>query len=767
MAFNPNLFNQLIRAKRKAQAVSVVLKIVGVLIATAVAGVGGYTAYQKLTEKPACTEHVDANTDGVCDVCEEHVHVFADATCTTPATCECGATEGAALGHSHEAVVTDPTCTEAGYTTYTCSCGDTYTADEVEASGHDYKSTVTAPTCTEAGYTTYTCGCGDTYTADEVAALGHKFVDGKCECDAEYVAPAGEWELVTELKNGDLVLIGNPAYGKLLSANKVSAGSYYNKGIDYSADNFANVTDAEIFAVTVNADGSYTFTSLTGDVIALAGSYSSLNVDGEHKSWTIKAKGDGTFLIYNTGRKTYLEWYSSKNNWSTYTAGNTTEYYLSFYAQKVSEENHVHNYISELHAPTCTEAGYTSYTCSCGDSYKVAGEDATGHSFANGKCFVCGTADPDHVHSYTTVVTAPTCTEAGYTTYTCVCEDTYTADEVAALGHSFSEGVCGVCGAEDPDYVKPDEPSVPAGGEADFDTIKTTNVNGDSSYTKTFTTANSWTVQYSAIQAGGSTNMNPQFTVIGPDNTHKAICLNGKTTAPGKLTSPTLTTGISKLTINYTKMFTDTALSVTVTITDAAGNKYTHVIAQTLPKDEKYVVYTDVWTLETPIVGEFTIEIVNNCPSGSTSNKDRFTILDLVWEGVAATPDPETFAFADYVVSGELGGGAPVREMGENITFSIATGWINGDTGRIYKGSYATIESDIALSSVVINAGYKDSTFDVYVSENGENWVLLGNYAYVVDYSDVTISFETPTKYVKIDAPNQQVRMKTITVTYA
>ncbi|MCD8347769.1 MAG: cadherin-like beta sandwich domain-containing protein, partial [Lachnospiraceae bacterium] len=35
-----------------------------------------------------------------------------------------------AAAHSYEAVVTEPTCTEKGYTTYTCSiCGDSYTAD--------------------------------------------------------------------------------------------------------------------------------------------------------------------------------------------------------------------------------------------------------------------------------------------------------------------------------------------------------------------------------------------------------------------------------------------------------------------------------------------------------------------------------------------------------------------------------------------------------------------------------------------------------------
>ena len=38
--------------------------------------------------------------------------------------------------------MTEPTCTEGGYTTYTCSCGDSYVADETPALGHDWKGTV-------------------------------------------------------------------------------------------------------------------------------------------------------------------------------------------------------------------------------------------------------------------------------------------------------------------------------------------------------------------------------------------------------------------------------------------------------------------------------------------------------------------------------------------------------------------------------------------------------------------------------------------------
>ena len=78
--------------------------------------------------------------------------------------------------HNYAATVTAPTCEDAGYTTYTCECGESYVGDEVEALGHNYEAVVTAPTCTEAGYTTYTCSvCGNSYVADEVAALGHSY----------------------------------------------------------------------------------------------------------------------------------------------------------------------------------------------------------------------------------------------------------------------------------------------------------------------------------------------------------------------------------------------------------------------------------------------------------------------------------------------------------------------------------------------------------------------------------------------------------------
>ena len=48
----------------------------------------------------------------------------------------------------------------------------------------------------------------------------------------------------------------------------------------------------------------------------------------------------------------------------------------------------------------------------------------------------------DHVHSYTGIITDPSCVESGYTTYLCSCGDMFIADEVPALGHQWMEANC-------------------------------------------------------------------------------------------------------------------------------------------------------------------------------------------------------------------------------------------------------------------------------------------------------------------------------------
>lgn len=79
--------------------------------------------------------------------------------------------------------ITVPTCTEKGYTTYTCSkCDDSYTADEKAALGHNMGvyTQIKAPTCTEKGSEKSTCSRCDYYAIKDLSAKGHNYIDGAC-----------------------------------------------------------------------------------------------------------------------------------------------------------------------------------------------------------------------------------------------------------------------------------------------------------------------------------------------------------------------------------------------------------------------------------------------------------------------------------------------------------------------------------------------------------------------------------------------------------
>ena len=124
--------------------------------------------------------------------------------------------------------------------------------------------------------------------------------------------------------------------------------------------------------------------------------------------------------------------------------------------------SHTHSYKDVVTAPTCTEKGYTTHTCACGESYVDTYVDALGHSWDSGKvtkqptetetgirtyaCTRCGETKTEtipkltHEHSYKAVVTVPTCTAKGYTTHTCACGDSYVDTYTAALGHDWDSG---------------------------------------------------------------------------------------------------------------------------------------------------------------------------------------------------------------------------------------------------------------------------------------------------------------------------------------
>ena len=121
-----------------------------------------------------------------------------------------------------------------------------------------------------------------------------------------------------------------------------------------------------------------------------------------------------------------------------------------------------HKWGTTVIPPTHTEPGYTLYECSvCKESYKTDYTAPVGHAFDEGTvtkeatCTAegemtyacsCGATHtvpiPMTEHELTSAVTAPTCTELGYTTHSCKhCEYSYTDTPVGALGHAWDMGV--------------------------------------------------------------------------------------------------------------------------------------------------------------------------------------------------------------------------------------------------------------------------------------------------------------------------------------
>ena len=136
--------------------------------------------------------------------------------------------------------------------------------------------------------------------------------------DPEPGPDPGPGPVAAPLADGDQVVIYNPANLKALSTEY---SGFYNKGTDVTlADGkLSGYTDADIWTVGVNADGTYTFSTSEGKKLSMDTQFSSTPLDKANTAWEVSAaKTDGCYYIKNKARSSYLEWYADKNNWSSY-----------------------------------------------------------------------------------------------------------------------------------------------------------------------------------------------------------------------------------------------------------------------------------------------------------------------------------------------------------------------------------------------------------------------------------------------------------------
>ena len=181
---------------------------------------------------------------------------------------------------------------------------------------------------------------------------------------------------------------------------------------------------------------------------------------------------------------------------------------------------------------------------------------------------------------------------------------------------------------------EPEQPETPAAtNRADFETFD----GYYGQYDKQFTSAAGWKTVNCAIQAGNTSDVNPQFICIdkvpGTDTWAKAVCINGKTSASGVLESPELTGGCGVLSFNYGNMFLE-ANGVSFKVEVIQNGSVVKEL--TFTKDNASVPQKTKLegSLDVNVSGTFKLKFTNMSPTNSTKNKDRVSIWNLTWTSV-------------------------------------------------------------------------------------------------------------------------------------
>ncbi len=200
-------------------------------------------------------------------------------------------------------------------------------------------------------------------------------------------------------------------------------------------------------------------------------------------------------------------------------------------------------------------------------------------------------------------------------------ESTSNKDRVAIWNISWGEG-----GGSTPETPgTPDTPDTPTGATApDFNTLNDGQATGY--YQAEMKSKNGWVVTNAQLLQGGSADSSPVFTVFGSSSVY-APCLNGKTGSHGTITSPAIAGGVKTLSFDYTQPFSDTKCKLTINIKQNGAVVASDVLENNgMTKLQKYSYSHDF-----NISGNFQIEIINEGPSASTSNKDRVAIWNIAW----------------------------------------------------------------------------------------------------------------------------------------
>ena len=223
--------------------------------------------------------------------------------------------------HTHDysaSVTTNPTCTSAGVTKYTCDCGDNYTENTPSALGHDYASTFTVDkkaTCTTDGTKSNHCSrCSAKINITVIPKRGHNLKDTSVKTAAtclesgvmnqscaniatnEYEACSytttrviqalgHNFSQITQYKAPTCLTTGNDSYKQCVTCNKYFAGdaAVNSTGGENNTNSFTIPQLGHNYNVVVTRDSTCTDTGIM--------TYTCQNDTSHYYTEVINAKG--------------------------------------------------------------------------------------------------------------------------------------------------------------------------------------------------------------------------------------------------------------------------------------------------------------------------------------------------------------------------------------------------------------------------------------------------------------------------------------------
>ena len=593
---------------------------------------------------------------------------------------------------------------------------------------------------------------------------------------------SGDYVKVTESRDdwsGEYLIVYEAA-SRVFDGSRTTLEAVSNYQDVTISNNTISAEEADAYKFIIAAmDGGYSIQSASGEYISGTSGSNKLNESTSASANTISIDASGnadivsntSHLRYNatSGQDRFRYYkstsYSSQKAIALYVKDGTagTTYYTS------NPVKCDHSNTTEIPAvsATCTEAGYTAGTqCDDCGSY-VTGHEvvaALGHDWNDWTqttapgcetageqthtCAACGATETQPVaatgHSWNSgeITTAATCTANGVKTFTCSACGATKIEDIPAIDHNYVDGICTGCGA-----AESVGPVLPKNGDQVVIYAPAYNKALSSTYTSFYNQGVDVSVANGVVTGYSNTEV---WTVIENSDGTYSFAYDGRNLGMGDSYNSMPLGGVND---DWNIISLGNGL---YNIQNAALGKYIEWYAD----KNNWSTYNSA-SAATDDRFQLSFYII---PGGDTEEPE--VTEPEVTEPQATAPAGSVttlqYVFSDYVAGTQYAQGEN-HTLDDIVTLTINGAHLNGNI-RLYAGSNAVFTSVKEMESIVVKAGYKAGTLNVYSSVNGTDWNLVAARATTTTYTDYSFDMPAGTMYVKLEAVGAQIRVSEMTI---